>query len=99
MIDLRIISLGTLAAHPLWGQKAAVRTGHATTTLIRAGKRVILVDPGLPEPAVAAHLRERAGLAPGAVTHVFLTSFQPDTCRGIGGFDRAVWWVSAAERE
>ena len=30
----RIISIGTLAAHPLWEERNDVRTGHATTTLI-----------------------------------------------------------------
>lgn len=98
-IDIRIVSLGTLAQNPLWGEPAPVRTGHATTTLIRSGKRVILVNPGLPEQAVVARLRERSGLSPKAITHVFLTSFHTDTCRGISGFDHATWWVSQAERE
>ncbi len=60
-MDLRIISLGTLAANPLWDEPAPVRTGHATTTLISVGDRKILVDPGLPEVAHAAKLYERAG--------------------------------------
>jgi glyoxylase-like metal-dependent hydrolase (beta-lactamase superfamily II) len=95
----RIISIGTLAANPLWGEAAPVRTGHATTTLIRAGDRAILVDPGLPAPAIAARLNERAGLKPEDITHVFLTSFQPATSRGIAAFDHAAWWINAAERE
>ena len=32
--EYRIISIGTLAANPLWDEKVPVRTGHATTTLI-----------------------------------------------------------------
>lgn len=98
-MDHRIISLGALSMHPLWGEKSPVRTGHATTTLIRSGDRTILVDPGLPDAAVAARLAERARLTPADVTHVFLTSFQPDTFRGIDAFDRATWWVSEPERE
>lgn len=98
-MDVRVISIGTLAAHPLWGEREPVRTGHATTTLIRAGDRVILVDPGLPAPVIAARLLERAGLMPDRITHVFLTSFHPDTRRGIRAFDAATWWISEAERE
>lgn len=100
-MDFRIISIGALAAHPLWGERAQtpVRTGHATTTLVRSGKRVILIDPGLPDQVVAARLGERAGLKPSDVTHVFLTSFKPDTTRGIMAFDHATWWISEAERE
>jgi glyoxylase-like metal-dependent hydrolase (beta-lactamase superfamily II) len=100
-MDLRVISIGTLAANPLWGEKAggAVRTGHATTTLVRSGKRNILIDPGLPEQAIAARLSERANLRPSDITHVFLTSFRPETRRGIMAFGDATWWVSEAERE
>jgi glyoxylase-like metal-dependent hydrolase (beta-lactamase superfamily II) len=98
-MDVRVISIGALAAHPLRGERAPVRTGHTTTTLIRAGNKNILVDPGLPEPAIAARLEERAGLRPQEVTHVFLTSFTPDARRGITVFDRATWWVHEQERE
>ncbi len=90
-----------MAAHPLWGEKpgAAVRTGHATTTLLRAGKRVIVVDPSLPGPIMAAKLGERANVRPEDVTHVFLTCFKPDVRRGITLFENATWWISEAERE
>jgi len=98
-LDVRVISIGTLAEHPLRDKRRRVRTGHATTTLVRAGEAVILVDPGLPGAAVEARLDERAGLSPGDVTHVFLTSFQADTCRGIEAFEGAEWLIAEAERE
>lgn len=98
-MEVRIISLGTLREHPLRDSARSVRTGHATTTLVRAGDAVVLVDPGLPPAAVVARLDERAGLAPGDITHVFLTSFQADTCRGIRAFDNAEWLIHQAERE
>lgn len=98
-MDFRIISIGALAAHPLWGERGQARTGHATTTLIRAGDRTILVDPGLPEQAIAARLSERANLKPSDITHVFMTSFRPDTRRGLMAFDDAAWWVGELERE
>lgn len=99
MIEARVISVGALAAHPLWGERAPVRTGHATTTLIRSCDAVILVDPGLPDEMVAARLGERAGITPAGVTHVFLTSFKPDVWRGVGAFDSAEWLIHEPERE
>jgi glyoxylase-like metal-dependent hydrolase (beta-lactamase superfamily II) len=98
-MDVRVISIGALAAHPLRGERGAVRTGHATTTLIRAAKRMILVDPGLPEAALTARLEERAGVRPQDITHVFLTSFNPELRRGLMAFEKATWWVSEVERE
>jgi glyoxylase-like metal-dependent hydrolase (beta-lactamase superfamily II) len=98
-MDVRVISIGALAAHPLWNEKSPVRNGHATTTLIRSGDRAILVDPGLPEPALVQRLAERAGLTPKDITHVFLTCFRPDVRRAIAAFEHATWWISEAERE
>ncbi|MCC6951205.1 MAG: MBL fold metallo-hydrolase [Phycisphaerales bacterium] len=98
-MDYRVISIGCLAAHPLWGERAPARTGHATTTLILAEDRRILVDPGLPSQVLSARLSERANLAPDDVTDLFFTSFQPDTTRGVDAFTHADWWVSPEERE
>ena len=98
-MDLRIISIGTLAANTLWNEKGNARTGHATCTLIRAGKRVIVVDPGLPAQMIALRLNERSGLHAKDVTHVFLTTFKPDTMRGIMAFEKAQWWIAHDERE
>ncbi|HUK64068.1 MAG TPA: MBL fold metallo-hydrolase [Dongiaceae bacterium] len=101
-IDVRVISIGTLSSNPLWGEKAGgagIRTGHSTTTLIRTGDRAILIDPGLPEPAIVARLRERSGIKPEDITHVFLTRFLPECCRGIAAFEHATWWIGQAERE
>lgn len=100
----RVISIGALAAHPLRGERSAVRTGHATTTLIEAagddGTPVrVLVDPGLPGRALVPRLEERAGLKPDDITHVFLTSFRPDARRSIAAFERAEWLIGEAERE
>jgi glyoxylase-like metal-dependent hydrolase (beta-lactamase superfamily II) len=98
-MELHLISLGTLAANPLWHENSPVRTGHATTVLITAGDKRILVDPGLPEVALAARLHERAGLRPTAITDVFLTCFKHDMTRGLRLFDHARWWIHEAERE
>lgn len=98
-MDIRVISIGALGANHLWNERSPVRTGHATTTLVRAGKAVILVDPGLPAPALKARLGERVNLDPRDVTHVFLTSFNPECRRSLEMFDQAVWLVSERERE
>src|SRR5688572_11832791 len=98
-MDYRIISIGTLSRHELREDKGSPRTAHATTTLIRSGEHVILVDPGLPEPAVAARLTERAGIDPRDVTDIFLTNFRPAHRRGLAAFDHARWLISERERE
>lgn len=98
-MDTRIISIGALSSHPLRSEPAGVRTGHGTTTLIRAGGKSILVDPGLPEQAITARLDERAGIKPREITHIFLTSFNPELRRGLLAFDDATWWIGEAERE
>ncbi|MBL4697727.1 MAG: MBL fold metallo-hydrolase [Phycisphaerales bacterium] len=98
-MDIRILSIGTLAAHPLWEERHPVRTGHSTTTLIQAGDAKIIVDPGLPATMLNARLGERAGITPDQITHVFLTSFHPECRRGIELFDKAQWLISEKERE
>ncbi|MBL8764768.1 MAG: MBL fold metallo-hydrolase [Phycisphaerae bacterium] len=98
-LDARVISIGCLSANPLWNERAPTRAGHATTTLIRVRELAILVDPGPAPVALEARLRERTNLGPGAVTHVFLTSFRPDTRRGLPLFGHATWWIGERERE
>jgi glyoxylase-like metal-dependent hydrolase (beta-lactamase superfamily II) len=97
--EFRVISIGTLPAHPLWGERDPVRTGHATTTLIVSGDSKILVDPGLPAAALVARLGERARLTPRDITHVFLTSFKPDVRRALAVFDDVPWLIHERERE
>ncbi|CAN5869052.1 hypothetical protein BH11PLA1_BH11PLA1_15140 [soil metagenome] len=98
-IDFRVISIGAMSANPLWGERSPVRTGHATTTLIRTAGVTILVDPGLPGTMLGPRLKERSGLDPEDVTHVFLTSYHPETHRGITLFEQAIWLIAKEERE
>jgi glyoxylase-like metal-dependent hydrolase (beta-lactamase superfamily II) len=98
-MDVRIISIGSLPAHPLWGERGAVRTGHATTTLLSAGETHILIDPGLPAQVLLPRLKERANLDPSQISTVFLTSFNPDARRALRLFDSATWLIHEAERE
>ncbi len=96
-VEYRIISIGTLAAHPLWGEQGQVRTGYATTTLISTDGVRILVDPSLPAQALVARLSERAGVDACRITHVFLTSADPLHRRGLAAFDDAAWLAYESE--
>jgi glyoxylase-like metal-dependent hydrolase (beta-lactamase superfamily II) len=94
-----IISIGTLSRNRLWNETEALRTPHATTTLIRTGKRTILVDPGLPPQALSARLCERTGLAPSAIDTVFLTNFRPAHRAGLPLFPHAKMLIHELEQQ
>jgi glyoxylase-like metal-dependent hydrolase (beta-lactamase superfamily II) len=94
-----IISIGTLSRNRLWNESSAVRTAHATTTLIRTGKRTLLVDPGLPAPALAARLFERTGLIPQAIDTVFLTNSRPAHRAGLSIFTKANVLIHETEQQ
>lgn len=98
-VRIDIISIGTLARNLLWNESAPRRTGHATTVLISAGKRNIVVNPGLPAPALQARFNERLGGKIESVTDVFLTHLANDTLSGIELFEHAKWWCSETERD
>lgn len=99
MASFRIISIGSLAAHPLWGERGDVRPAHATTALVVAGAAKILVDPSLPPQLLVPRLAERANVKPEEITHVFLTTLHPLQRRGISAFPNATWMASSQERE
>ncbi len=92
-----VISIGTLSKNQLWQERVPVRTSHSTTTLVRAGAAVILVDPSLPGQILEARLFERTGLKPDAITHVFLTNLKPVHRRGLNLFPKAIHWASEME--
>ena len=96
-VEFEIISIGTLSQNRLWGESAAVRTAHATTTLVRDGGRTILVDPSLPAQILAARLFERTGRGLDSITDVFCTTLRPIHRRGIEAFESARWWASEIE--
>lgn len=98
-MEYRVISIGALAAHPLWNEKGQVRSGHATTTLVESDAVKIIVDPSLPGEILSHRLRERRGIGEDEITHVFLTSFRPDVRRGLALFENAAWWIAERERE
>jgi len=94
-----IISIGTLARNRLWNESEDVRSAHATTTLVRSTKLTILIDPGLPAPALAARLFERTGLTPGDVDVIFLTNFRPARRGGLALFPEAKILIHSVEQE
>jgi glyoxylase-like metal-dependent hydrolase (beta-lactamase superfamily II) len=93
-----VIVIGHLSRNPFWGEEKAVRLPVATTTLIRAGDRRILVDPSLPGEILVRMLHERSGLTPDKIDSVLLTSFYPTHRRGLAAFDDARWLIGPAER-
>jgi len=94
-----IISIGTLSRNRIWGETEPMRTPHATTTLIRSGKRSILVDPGLPPQALGARLYERTGLKPDQIDTIFLTNFRPSHRAGLDLFPNAKKLIGEVEQE
>lgn len=94
-----IISIGTLSRNRIWNETDPVRTAHSTTSLIRAGKKTILVDPGLPPPALAARLNERTGMKPDQIDLVFLTNFRPGHRAGLSLFPNATVLIHENERD
>jgi glyoxylase-like metal-dependent hydrolase (beta-lactamase superfamily II) len=99
MVQYRVLSIGTLAAHPLWDERVAVREAHATTTLIESGKHLIVVDPSLPPNILLPRMQARSPVRCDAVTDVFLTCRNPGLFRGISLFPSAQWWMHAPDRE
>lgn len=98
-MEYRVISIGTLPAHPLWTHQDEPRTGHTTTTLIQSHDAVIIVDPGLPAVALEARMHERTDVQPAQVTHVFCTTFHPDARRALDLFPNATRLIAEQERE
>jgi glyoxylase-like metal-dependent hydrolase (beta-lactamase superfamily II) len=98
-IRFDVVSIGTLSRNRLWSEAQSVRTAHATTTLIRADKRHILVDPGLPGPALGARLFERTGLSPDQIDTIFLTNFRPAHRMGLALFAHAKALIHEIEQQ
>jgi glyoxylase-like metal-dependent hydrolase (beta-lactamase superfamily II) len=97
-VRVDIISIGTLSRNRIWNETEPLRTPHATSTLIRTGKRTILVDPGLPAAALVARLFERTGLKPDAIDTVFLTNFREAHRAGLELFPKARHLIHEVEQ-
>ena len=98
-VDFRVINIGTLSLNPLWGETQAVRTPHATTTLVTAGKETIVVDPSLPGKVLGARLYERAGIHIDRIRMVFLTTFRACHRFGLSAFEKAEWIIHEKEKQ
>ena len=96
-VQYTVVSIGTLSRNRFWNEDQQKRTAHATTTVIRDGKRTILVDPGLPAELLQHLLDERTGLAPEQIDIVFLTTFRPAHRRGLALFGKASWLMHGPE--
>ena len=98
-VEYTVVSIGTLSMNRLWGESTPLRTAHATTTLITARDRLILVDPSLPATALDARLFERTGKRLADVTDVFCTTLRPVHRRSLEALGQARWWAGQAEIE
>ena len=98
-VRLDVISIGAMSRNRLWNETQRVRTGHATTSLIRSEKKNIIVDPGLPPPAITARLYERTSLKPEQIDMVFLTNLRPSHRAGLAAFSKAKIFVHEREQE
>ena len=98
-VEYCVISIGTLSHNRLWGERAAARTAHATTTLVVEADRRILVDPSLPGKILEARYNERTGSTLADITDVFCTTLRPVHRRGLDALGDAKWWCAAEELE
>ena len=98
-VNYHIISIGTLSRNRLWGESQAVRTAHATCTLVSedGSDRLILVDPSLPPKILDGRMHERTGKGLESITDVFCTTLRPCHRRGLEGLANASWWVHEPE--
>lgn len=98
-VEFRIISIGTMSQNRLWGEARAMRTAHATTTLVVENDKRVLVDPSLPAEILSARYNERTGRQLDDVTDVFCTTLRPVHRRSIAAFEHARWWAFEEELE
>lgn len=98
-MEVIVISIGTLSKNPFWNEKTPVRTSHATTSLIIAGDRKLLIDPSLPAELLDGRLYERTGQRLPAITDVFLTNWRPIHRRSLPALAHAKWWIHETERD
>jgi glyoxylase-like metal-dependent hydrolase (beta-lactamase superfamily II) len=101
-VTCTIISIGAMDHNLLWDETRPVRTAHATTSLVEAGEKCILVDPSLPANILAAKFHERTGRDLSAVTDVFCTTLHPHGRRALddpAALAGATWWTHERELE
>jgi glyoxylase-like metal-dependent hydrolase (beta-lactamase superfamily II) len=96
-VEYSVISIGALSRNRLWGESAAVRTSHATTTAVFDEGKIILVDPSLPAQALRPVFNERTGKQLTDVTDVFCTTLRAVHRRSVTALPEANWWAHRDE--
>jgi len=102
VFEFHILTIGHFSRNLFWGedQTKAYRDAVCTSTLIRGEKnKNIVVDPSRPAELMSEILFNRSGLRPDAVDCVFLTHAHGDHYVGIECFEKAAWYMGAAELE
>src|SRR4051812_28901574 len=94
-----ILTIGHLSMNRFWGETERRRGPLCTSTLVRTGDGLLLVDPSLPAPEMPALLNDQAGIGVEHVRHVFLTHFHGDHRFGLEAFPHATWWMAQEETD
>ena len=96
-IQWDVLTLGCITRNRFWGEEdtQVYRHAHCTSTLIKAGENILLVDPALPE--MDEILYARCGVHCADITHVFVTHHHSDHLIGIEAFGNAQWFIPPGE--
>ncbi len=94
-----LVTVGHLSRNKYWGESVerSYRPTCCTTTVIRAGGQIVLVDPSLPPEAMVRALDQRTGLPASAIDTVFVTHRHGDHREGLEAFPQARWCMAAGE--
>jgi Zn-dependent hydrolases, including glyoxylases len=93
MVHTRPVKTGEIAAHVY-----AVKTDMVNFFVYRNGQDTICIDSGFGKRTITRELN-RLGIAPGSVTHLFLTHSDFDHSNGLALFEKAQIYLSADEEQ
>ncbi len=99
ILSWHVLTIGNISRNRFWGEddSAARRGALCTSTLIRSGDTLVLIDPSEPPEAMARTLDRRAGITPADIDAVFVTHHHGDHLEGIEAFTNAKVYVPAGE--
>ena len=94
-----VLNIGAITRNKFWGERESESYRHiyCTSTVIRTGAEVILVDPPMTGADMAYLLDSRCGLTFRDVTKVFITHTHGDHMQGLDEFPDAAWYMMPKE--
>ena len=102
MFEFHVLTLGQFSRNKFWGEldSQSYREPVCTSTLVKGeGNRNLIVDPSLPPERMAKVLYDRSGLKLEDINFVFISHSHGDHFVGIELFQKAAWFMGAAELE